>query len=148
MAAGNVIVYQHALGDIFNRSFDAGSTTIAISLLSHGYTPSYSSHSNFSADLSTYQMTTSGFAQRNLANVTFTKVSDSYWVLDGDDITLSATAVMEAKYAVGVLQASGRPLFYFDLDTGVTSGVTAAAIILRWSATANEGIFRIKNSGT
>lgn len=148
MAAGNVIVYQHAIGDVFDEAFDAGSTTVVVTLVSDGYTPSYSSHSSFTADISVHQLTTSGFAGRILQNVTFTKVSDSYWVFDGDDITLSASASMEAKYAVGYLQASGRPLFYMDLETGETSGVSAQEIIIRWATAANEGIFRVKNAGT
>lgn len=147
MSAGNVIVYQHAVGDIFDEQFDANSTTVVVTLVSAGYTPSYVSHSSFTADISAYQMTTSGFAGRILQNPTFTQVSGSYWVFDADDITLSATAQMETKYAVAYLQASGRPLFYHDLET-LIAYVTATEIIIRWPTTANQGIFRVKNSGT
>jgi len=48
--------------------------------------------------------------------------------LDADDLTISATEVMKVKYAVAYLDATSRPVFYFDLESTSTTGVGSQAL--------------------
>lgn len=142
MAAGSVVVYQHALEDIQNGAVDWDSATMLVALVSHGYTPAPESHSSYTADIQTYITTASGYAARTLVNKSISRSSNSHVSLDADDLTLSATEVMKVKYAVGYLETSGRPVFYFDLESTSTTGVEATQVVLQWNA---NGIIRYSN---
>lgn len=142
MAAGSVVVYQHALEDINQGLVDWDSATILVALVSHGYTPAPESHSSFDTEISAYISTASGYAAGTLANASLSRSSNSHLSLDADDLTLSATEVMKVKYAVAYLQATSRPVFYFDLETTSTTGVEATQVVLQWNA---NGIIRYSN---
>jgi len=142
MAAGSVVVYQHGLEDIQQGLVDWDSVTIVIALVSHGYTPAPNSHSDWDTEISAYITTAAGYAAKNLANASVSRSSDSHVSLDADDTTLSATEVMKVKYAVGYLQTTNRPVFYFDLETTSTTGVEATQVVLQWNA---NGIIRYSN---
>lgn len=140
MAAGAFVMYQHALEDLAKRLLDLASNTFVVTLVSHGYTPNAKSHSNWTADIAPFIVTTSGYADRTLASLTVARQDDSYVAQDAADCTLSATVTMKAKYAV--ISVASRPVYYCDLETGNTTGVEATQIILQFNAL---GIGRIRN---
>lgn len=142
MAAGSVVVYQHALEDIQNGLVDWDSATVLVALVSHGYTPSAASHSSWTTNIATYVTTASGYAAGTLAGKAISRSSNSHVSLDANDLTLSATEVMKVKYAVGYLQTTSRPVFYFDLESTSTTGVEATQVVLQWNA---NGIIRYSN---
>lgn len=143
MAAGSVVFYQHAIEDLMKRSLDLASMTLVISLLSEGYTPNAKSHSVYSADASTKVVTAAGYADRTLAGQTVAKTSGSYVTWDGNDITLSATGTIKAKWAVCFTQAAPQRLvFYFDTETTQTTGVEVTQLVIQWNAL---GIMQINN---
>ena len=142
MAAGNFILYQHGIQAILRGDIDHQSTTLTVALVSAGYTPSQASHSAWT-QVSTYEVTTTGYAARNIAGGAVDLQSNSHVRFDANDITLSATDVMTAKYAVLRAQGSGVPIGYVDLDTGSSSGVDATQITVQWNA---NGIYRINQS--
>lgn len=143
MAAGAVVFYQHAIEDIMKGNLDLASMTIVLSLLSQGYTPNAKSHSVYSADASANVITSSGYADRTLANKTVTKTSGSYVTWDADDITLSAAATMRAKWLVGYRQTGGQRLvFYMDTETTQTTGVEVTQLVVQWNAL---GLMQINN---
>jgi hypothetical protein len=143
MAAGSVVFYQHAIEDLMRGNLDLQSATIVLSLLSQGYTPNAKSHSVYSADASANVITSSGYADRTLANKTVAKTSGSYVTWDSDDITLSAAATMKAKWLVGYLgSGSKRLVFYMDTETTQTTGVEVTQLVVQWNAL---GIAQINN---
>lgn len=142
MAAGNFILYNHAILDLGRGNIDWQSTTLTVALVSAGYTPSQASHSAWS-QISTYELTTTGYAAKNVASPAADLQSASHVRFDAADTTLSATNLMTAKYAVVRAQASGMPIGYVDLDTGNSSGVDATQITLQWNA---NGLFRINQA--
>jgi hypothetical protein len=142
MAAGSVVVYQHALEDINQGLIDWDSATILVALVSHGYTPAPNSHSSFSVEIASYVSTASGYAAGTLAGASVARTDDSYVALDADDLTISATEVMKVKYAIAYLDATSRPVFYFDLESTSTTGVEATQVVLQWNA---NGIIRYSN---
>lgn len=143
MAAGAVVFYQHAIEDLMKRSLDLASMTLVVSLLSEGYTPNAKSHSVYSADASTNVVTASGYADRTLAGLTVAKTSGSYVTWDGNDITLSATGTIKAKWAVVYTQAAPQRLVcYFDTETTQTTGVEVTQLVIQWNAL---GIMQINN---
>lgn len=143
MAAGSVVFYQHAIEDMMKGSLDLASMTLVVSLLSQGYTPNAKSHSVYSADASANVITSSGYADRTLANKTVARTSGSYVTFDADDITLSAAATMKAKWAV-VYRGAGsqRLVCYFDTETTQTTGVEVTQLVIQWNAL---GISQINN---
>jgi hypothetical protein len=141
MAAGNVVLYNHALEDILNGSLDWDSVTVRLSLVSAGYTPNAASHSNFDTQVSSFQVVASGYAEQLLAGKSTARSSGSFVVLDATDSTFSASVVMRAKYAVGRLD-NNRPVFYCDLESGSTTGVEATIVIVIWNA---NGLVKISN---
>lgn len=147
MAAGSVIFYQHAIEDLMNGNLDLASMTLVVSLVSHGYTPNAKSHSVYSADVSTYIVTSTGYADRTLGSKTVAKTSGSYVTWDAADITLSATDTIKAKYAVVYRQSNAgstnqRLVCYFDTETTQTTGVEVTQLIIQWNAL---GIAQINN---
>ena len=146
MAAGNVVVYLTGIDQTMRQSINWASNTFMVALCSHGYTPNYSSHSDWDTDVSIYELTTSGYAERQLQNQSVDPTaSNSHIGFDADDITFSSTATMTAKYAVVYHQTTEQLLCYVDLETGTTSGVDATQIVVQWNA---NGLFRINHSGT
>ncbi len=143
MAAGSVVFYQHAIEDLMKGSLDLASMTLVCSLLSQGYTPNAKSHSVYSADASANVITSSGYADRTLANKTVAKTSGSYVTWDADDITLSAAATMKAKWLV-VYRGAGsqRLVCYMDTETTQTTGVEVTQLVVQWNAL---GIMQINN---
>jgi hypothetical protein len=128
-------------------SLDLASMTLVVSLVSHGYTPNAKSHSVYSADASTYVVTSSGYADRTLASSTVAKTSGSYVTWDAADITLSATATIKAKWAVVYRQSNAgstnqRLVAYFDTETTQTTGVEVTQLVIQWNAL---GIAQINN---
>jgi hypothetical protein len=147
VAAGSVIFYQHAIEDMMKGSLDLASMTLVVSLVSHGYTPNAKSHSVYSADASTYVVTSSGYADRTLASSTVAKTSGSYVTWDAADITLSATATIKAKWALIYRQSNAgstnqRLVAYFDTETTQTTGVEVTQLVVQWNAL---GIAQINN---
>lgn len=143
MAAGSVVFYQHAIEDMAKGNLDLASMAIVLSLLSQGYTPNAKSHSVYSADASANVITSSGYADRTLANKTVAKTSGSYVTWDADDITLSAAATMKAKWLVGYVGTGAKRLvFYFDTETTQTTGVEVTQLVVQWNAL---GIMQINN---
>jgi hypothetical protein len=145
MAAGSVIFYQHAIEDLMKGNLDLASMTLVVSLVSHGYTPNAKSHSVFSADVSAYLVTSSGYADKTLASSTVAKTSGSYVTWDAADSTLSATATIKAKYAVITARrgtANERLVAYFDTETTQTTGVEVTQLVIQWNAL---GIAQINN---
>lgn len=140
MAAGAFVMYQHALEDLAKRLLDLASNTFVVALVSHGYTPSAKSHSNWTADVMTHIVTAAGYAEVTLASLAVTRQDDSYVAQDAADITLSASVTMKAKYAV--IRVGTRPVYYCDLESGNTTGVEATQIVLQFNAL---GIGRIRN---
>ena len=143
MAAGNVVVYQTGVRQILTQNHDLDSATLTCALVSHGYSPNYASDSAWAQI--TQELQTSGYTEKNLANAALTQVSDSFFMLDADNITFSASATMTAKYAVVRFNNGDQLLCYVDLDSGTTSGVDATQIVVQWNA---SGLFRVQNSGT
>ena len=128
-------------------SLDLASMTLVVSLVSHGYTPNAKSHSVYSADASTYVVTSSGYADRTLASSTVAKTSGSYVTWDAADITLSATATIKAKWALIYRQSNAgstnqRLVAYFDTETTQTTGVEVTQLVVQWNAL---GIAQINN---
>lgn len=142
MAAGSVIVYNHALEDIQNGLIDWDSATILVALVSAGYTPVPQSDSSFDTQVSSYQTDATGYAAGTLANASISRTGPSHVALDADDLTISATVVMKVKYAVGYHQTLDQPIFYFDLETTSTTGVEATQVVLTWNT---NGIIRYSN---
>lgn len=143
MAAGAVVFYQHAIEDLLKGNLDLASMTLVCSLVSQGYTPNAKSHSVYSADVSANVITSSGYADRTLAGLTVAKTSGSYVTWDGNDITLSAAAVMKAKYFVVYRQTGGQRLVcYFDTETTQTTGVEVTQLVVQWNAL---GIMQVNN---
>lgn len=140
MAAGAFVMYQHALEDLAKRLLDLASATFAVSLVSHAYTPSAKSHSDYSVEISANVVTTSGYAERTLTGLTVTRSTDSHVAQDAADITLSATTTMKAKWAI--IRVGNRPVYYCDLETGTTTGVEVTQLIIQFNAL---GIGRISN---
>ena len=138
MAAGNFVLYQHGIQSIMRGDVDLQSTTLVCAFVSAGYTPSQASHSAWS-QISTYELTTTGYAGKILAGGSVDLQSNSHVRFDASDTTLSATNLMTAKYAVLRAQTSGVPIGYVDLDTGSSSGIDATQITVQWNAL---GIFR------
>ena len=134
MAAGNVILYNHGINAIMRGDIDLQSTTLVCAFVSHSYSPSQASHSSWSAQISAYELTVSGYAAKIIASPAVSIPDASHVRFDAADTTLSATSLMTAKYAVVRAQTSGVPLCYVDLDTGSTSGVDATQITLQWNA--------------
>lgn len=135
MAAGSVVMYQHALEDLAKGNLDLASMTLVLSLISQGYTPNAKSHSVYSADVSANVITSSGYADRTLAGLTVARTSGSYVTWDGNDITLSAAATMKAKYVVCYRQTGGQRLvFYFDTETTQTTGVEVTQLVIQWNS--------------
>lgn len=145
MAAGNIVVYMEAVEATWLQSINWASNTFIAHLVSHGYTPNYSSHSLWATDVSAYELTTSGYTQRVLQSNGVTQPSDSHIRFDADDITFSANATMTAKYCVLEHEATGRVVSYVDLETGTTSGVDATQIVVQFNA---SGLYQINHSGT
>ena len=145
MAAGNVVVYMTGIDQSLRQSHNWASNTFVVALVSHGYTPNYSSHSDWTTDVSAYELTTSGYGSRILQTQTVTQPSDSHIRFDADDITFSASSTMTAKYAVVRDQTTSQLLCYVDLETGTTSGVDATQIVVQWNA---SGLYQINHSGT
>lgn len=144
MAAGNIVVYQQALEDINNGLIDLDSATMLVALVSHGYTPSPQSHSTFDTEISPYMVVAAGYAVGTLAGKSVARTTASHVAFDGTDLTISASVVMKAKYAVAYLDSNKRPVFYYDLETGSTTGVEATQIVMQWNA---NGIWRYSNPG-
>lgn len=143
MAAGAVVFYQHAIEDMMKGALDLASMTLVVSLISQGYTPNAKSHSVYSADVSANVVTSSGYLDRTLVNKTVAKTSGSYVTWDADDITLSATATIKAKWAVIYRGASNQRLVaYFDTETTQTTGVEVTQLVIQWNAL---GISQINN---
>jgi hypothetical protein len=135
MAAGQFVFYNHAIVDMMRGALDLQSMTIAISLVSQGYTPNAKSHSVYSADVSANVITSSGYADRTLASTTVAQTSGSYITWDASDLTLSAAATMRAKYAVAYRVSGGQRLVgYLDLETTQTTGVEVTQLVLQWNA--------------
>lgn len=144
MAAGSWVFYQHAVVDMMRGNLDLQSMTIAVSLISQGYTPNVKSHSAYSADVSANVITSSGYADRTLASTTVAQTSGSYVTWDAADITLSAAATMKAKYLVAYRVTGGQRLIgYCDLETTQTTGVEVTQLVMQWNAL---GIGQINNS--
>lgn len=144
MAAGNTVVYMDAIKVTALQSINWASNTFIAHLVSHGYTPNYSSHSSWDTDVSVYELTTSGYASRQLQSTGITQPSDSHIRFDADDITFSASATMTAKYMVLEHDSTGRVVTYVDLETGTTSGVDATQIVVSFNA---SGLYQFKHSG-
>lgn len=143
MAAGSFVFYQHAVHDMMRGLLDLQSMTLAISLVSQGYTPNAKSHSVYSADVSANVITSSGYADRTLASTTVAMTSGSYVTWDAADITLSAAATMKAKYAVVYRVSGGQRLVgYFDTETTQTTGVEVTQLVTQWNAL---GIAQVNN---
>lgn len=144
MAAGTWVFYQHAVVDMMRGNLDLQSMTIAVSLISQGYTPNVKSHSVYSADVSANVITSSGYADRTLASTTVAQTSGSYVTWDAADITLSAAATMKAKYLVAYRVTGGQRLIgYCDLETTQTTGVEVTQLVMQWNAL---GIGQINNA--
>lgn len=134
MAAGNTVAYMEAQLATQLQSINWASNTFVAHLVSAGYTPNQLSHSLWDTDVSAYELTTSGYAAKQIANQAMERLSSSQVRFDGDDVTFSATATMLAKYVVVVHEATDRPVLYMDLDTGATSGVEATQIVVQWNS--------------
>ncbi len=140
MAAGNVILYNHGINAIMRGDIDLQSTTLVCAFVSHSYSPSQASHSSWSAQISAYELTVSGYAGKIVASPVVSIPDASHVRFDAADTTLSASSLMTAKYAVIRAQTSGvKPLCYVDLDTGSTSGIDATQITMQWNA---SGLFQ------
>lgn len=143
MAAGTFVFYQHAVEDMMRGLLDLQSMTLAISLISQGYTPNAKSHSVYSADVSANVITSSGYADRTLASTTVARTSGSYVTWDAADITLSAAATMRAKWGVVYRVTGGQRLVgYYDLETTQTTGVEVTQLVTQWNAL---GIAQVNN---
>jgi hypothetical protein len=143
MAAGAVVFYQQAINDLMQRKLDLVSMTLVVSLVSEGYVPNAKSHSVYSADASTKVVTAAGYLDRTLAGMTVTNTSGSYVTWDGNDITLSATGTIKAKWAVIYTQAAPQRLVcYCDLETSQVTGVEVTQLVIQWNAL---GIAQINN---
>jgi hypothetical protein len=143
MAAGSFVFYQHAILDMMRGALDLQSMTLAISLISQGYTPNAKSHSVYSADVSANVITSSGYADRTLGGTTVAMTSGSYVTWDANDITLSAAATMKAKWAVVYRVSGGQRLVgYFDTETTQTTGVEVTQLVTQWNAL---GIAQVNN---
>jgi len=145
MAAGNVVVFLTGIDATLRQSHNWASNTFICHLVSHGYTPNFSSHSDWTTDVSAYELTTSGYTSRTLASQTVTQPSDSHIRFDAADITFSASSTMTAKYCVIEDQTTRQLLCYVDLESGTTSGVDATQIVVQWNA---SGLYQINHSGT
>jgi hypothetical protein len=146
MAAGSVVFYMHAIEDMMNGRLDLASMTLVVSLISHNYVPA-STDSVYSADVSANVVTSSGYLDRTLVNKTVARTSGSYVTWDADDITLSATATIKAKWAVIYRQSTAgatnqRLVAYFDTETTQTTGVEVTQLVVQWNAL---GIAQINN---
>lgn len=144
MAAGTAVVYMVGFADVMTGDFDGDSATLVAHLCSAGYTPSAPSHSSWTADISAYELQTSGYASKTVTSVVIDRSDASHIRFDCDDITFSSTALMDAKYVVIRRQSNARPFVYCDLETGATSGVAATQVIVSWPST---GVFRISQTG-
>jgi hypothetical protein len=142
MAAGSVVVYMNAVKFLSQQSYNWASNTMLVHLVSHGYVPSPQSHSAYDTDVSAYELTTTGYAARILQNQVVSQSSNSHIRFDADDITLSATATMTAKWAVLEMQATKDVLCYVSLENSTTSGIDATQIIVQWGA---SGVFEINS---
>lgn len=145
MAAGNVVVYLTGIDQTLRQSHNWASNTFVCHLVSHGYTPNFSSHSDWTTDVSAYELTTSGYTSRILQSQAVSQPSDSHIRFDAADITFSASSTMTAKYCVLEDQNTNQLLAYVDLETGTTSGVDATQIVVQWNA---SGLFQINHSGS
>lgn len=148
MAAGSVIFYQHALEDMMKGLLDLASRTIALALVSHGYTPEPQSDSVWSAGAdasmpATWVITSSGYAEKTLASQTVARTSGSYVTWDAADVTISATATMKAKWGViHCTSGNQRLVAYFDTETTQTTGVEVTQLVTQWNAL---GIAQLNN---
>ncbi len=144
MAAGQLVFYNHAVNDMARGLLDLQSMTLVVALVSQNYVPNLKSHSVYSADASANVVTSSGYADRTLAGSSIATTSGSYITWDGNDLTLSAAAVIKAKYAVIYKQVGQRLVAYFDLETTQTTGVEVTQLVIQWNAL---GIAQINNPG-
>ena len=144
MAAGNVVVYLTGVNQTLAQSINWASNTFVCHLASHGYSPNFSSDSDFTTDVSAYELTTSGYSSRILQSQAVSQPSDSHIRFDAADITFSASSTMTAKYCVVEHQTTRQLLCYVDLESSTTSGVDATQIVVQWNA---SGLFQINHSG-
>lgn len=145
MAAGNVVVYLTGVNQTLAQSINWASNTFVCHLVSHGYSPNFSSDSDWTTDVSAYELTTSGYASRILQSQAVSQPSDSHIRFDADDITFSASSTMTAKYCVIEHQTTNQLLCYVDLESSTTSGVDATQIVVQWNA---SGLFQVNHSGS
>lgn len=139
MAAGSVVLYDHAKEFMLDGTIDLDGHTFAAALVSAGYSPSLASDSVWS-DISSFETSASGYAEQNLTNVTWSRVGSNTVRFDADDITFSASGTMNAKRVILRDENNGKLLGYFDTETTETSGVDATQITITWPS---SGIFEL-----
>lgn len=143
MAAGAVVFYMKALEDMMKGLLDLSSRTMAVSLVSAGYTPVAKSDSAYSTNAAANVVTAAGYADKVLASQTVAIASVSYVTFDAADTTLSATGTIKAKYALIYCNSGNQRLVaYFDTETTQTTGVEVTQLIIQWNAL---GIAQLNN---
>ncbi len=147
MAAGGIVVYMHWLEDMMlgqhPASWTASDTYIA-ALVSAAYTPSAKSHSSFTVEVSGNVVTESGYTAQPLTGLAVSRPDPSHVRFDLDDVTFSASSLMDAKYVVVYRGADSRPAFYFDLETTDTSGIEATQVTVQWPS---NGAIQLQQAG-
>lgn len=134
MAAGTFVFFDHGIENLGRANLDLASATVMCAFVSAGYTPSRASHSAWTADVSTYECTQSGYAAEALASVEFSRIGSNALRWDAADVVISASATMDIKYVVLYAQTSGALIGYFDTNSGTTAGVDATQLTVQWNA--------------
>ena len=151
MAAGDWLVYGHALESILDGTIDIDNDSFRITLVTSSYTPNQSTDDAWS-DISTNEVANgNGYATHGGAITLTLSRSGLVVTIDGEDETWTSSTIT-AKYAVivrdadgnGALAAGDIPLCYVDLNDG---GGSVSSTSGDFTVTMNaSGIFTVTAS--
>lgn len=139
MAAGSVVLYDHAKEFMLDGTIDLDDHTFVAALVSAGYSPSLASDSVW-ADISSFETSASGYTEQTLANVTWSRVGSNTVRFDADNLAFSASGTMNAKRVIIRDDDNDKLVCYFDTNTSESSGVDATQITVTWPS---AGIFEL-----
>jgi len=148
MAAGNWVVFGHALEQLLESNLDLDSSTFRMVLVTSSYTPNQGTHDAWD-DISANEVAAGGgySTHGKLLTVTSTRATNVITFDCDDQSWISST--ITAKYAVivkdadanGSLAATDIPLCYVNLDTG---GGSLSSSSGTFSVTINaSGVFTV-----
>jgi len=129
MAAGTFTLYNSAREGIGDGTHDLDTHTFKCGFVSAGYTPA-DSHSLWS-QCSGSEISASGYTAGGptMTGVDYTATGSTKVKFTCAAFTVSGTGTKKVKYGVIYnTSASNRLLGYFDMDTGLSTGVEATQI--------------------